>query len=242
MCCDCACADQPQPTLFGASLHDLTRYNGLELCVRGDGRAYIVNIRTDGYQPDDVFQAYLYTRGGPVWQTVHVRAGVAAARSDGAQIPFSEFLLTNMGFVQNEQTLLHSGQIVNFALLLADRVPGPFRCRARCPLPCSFAQARRQTHHCDPHGQGAQQHGRGGVMCACSAGLPAPELEEGLQRRIVDGLVVDAGVDLPRGEAGVRRMGPRLAQHLGVLELGVQRLDIPLHSWQAHDAADAGRQ
>ena len=43
------------------------------------------------------------------------------------QIPFSEFLLTNMGYVQNEQTLLHSGQIVNFALLLADRVPGPFR-------------------------------------------------------------------------------------------------------------------
>ena len=42
------------------------------------------------------------------------------------QIPFSEFLLTNMGFVQNEQTLLNKGSIVNFGVLLADRIDGPF--------------------------------------------------------------------------------------------------------------------
>ena len=70
-----------QPTLFGASLHDLTRYNGLELCVRGDGRTYIVNIRTDGYQPDDVFQAFLYTRGGPLWQTVQVMPSSVLCRA-----------------------------------------------------------------------------------------------------------------------------------------------------------------
>ena len=31
-----------------------------------------------------------------------------------------------MGFVQNEQTLLNKGSIENFAILVADRVDGPF--------------------------------------------------------------------------------------------------------------------
>ena len=32
-----------------------------------------------------------------------------------------------MGYVQNEQTILNKGSIVNFGILLADRIDGPFK-------------------------------------------------------------------------------------------------------------------
>lgn len=47
--------------------------NALELEVRGDGRPYIVNIQTSSLHQEDLYQAFLYTRGGPAWQTVQVR-------------------------------------------------------------------------------------------------------------------------------------------------------------------------
>ena len=32
-----------------------------------------------------------------------------------------------MGYVQNEQTLMNKGSIINFGVLLADRLDGPFQ-------------------------------------------------------------------------------------------------------------------
>ncbi len=61
-----------QPSLLGASFHDLNLYNALELTLRGDGRTYILNVQTDGMQPEDMYQAFVYTRGGPSWQIVRV--------------------------------------------------------------------------------------------------------------------------------------------------------------------------
>lgn len=76
-----------QPSLFGATYLETGLTNdALEIACRGDGRTYILNVRTDGLGPEDVFQAFLYTRGGPHWQT--------------ARIPYNEFLLTTMGFVR----------------------------------------------------------------------------------------------------------------------------------------------
>lgn len=47
-------------------------FSGLEFKLRGDGRTYIINLQTDGLQPDDVYQAFIYTKGGPDWETVRV--------------------------------------------------------------------------------------------------------------------------------------------------------------------------
>lgn len=135
---------------MGATLHDLSEYNGLELQLRGDGRAYMLNIQTDGLQQDDIFQAFIYTRGGPSWQTVHVRRealchGCQEFRfRDGAcsrfinshahslpQVPLSDMLLTSRGFVQNEQVFMSQGNIRTFGLLLADRKEGPFQLHLR---------------------------------------------------------------------------------------------------------------
>eukprot|EP00041_Stephanoeca_diplocostata_P008100 m.116268 g.116268 ORF g.116268 m.116268 type:complete len:290 (+) comp17174_c0_seq1:134-1003(+) len=101
------------PSFFGEAFHDFSAYNGLELEVRGDGRVYICNIHTDGLQQEDLFQSAIYTRGGPLWQKV--------------RIPFCDFLLTSLGYVQNEQAHMDLTAVKTVGILLADEVDGPFR-------------------------------------------------------------------------------------------------------------------
>jgi len=105
------------PSLFGETFLDLSLYEGLEFVIKGDGRSYIANIQTAGMQQEDLFQAFLYTRGGPLWQTI--------------QIPFNDFLLTNSGYVQNEQPMLDVTRINTVGVLLADRMDGPFELALR---------------------------------------------------------------------------------------------------------------
>lgn len=87
---------------------DLSMFTGLGLRLRGDGRSYICNLQTDGLRDDDLYQYFLYTRGGPDFQTFY--------------IPFDEFLLTNQGYVQNEQLRLNARKIRTMGILLADRI------------------------------------------------------------------------------------------------------------------------
>jgi hypothetical protein len=47
------------------------------------------------------------------------------------QVPFSDFLLTSMGYVQNEQSVLSTTRIKTFGLLVADRIDGPFELHVR---------------------------------------------------------------------------------------------------------------
>eukprot|EP00730_Choanoeca_flexa_P005637 TRINITY_DN11990_c0_g1_i1.p1 TRINITY_DN11990_c0_g1~~TRINITY_DN11990_c0_g1_i1.p1 ORF type:complete len:234 (+),score=55.62 TRINITY_DN11990_c0_g1_i1:94-795(+) len=99
--------------IFDKGYLDMGDCNMLEFVLRGDGRAYIANIQSTSLQEADLYQSFLYTRGGPSWQTIHV--------------PLSDFLLTHMGYVQNEQTLLSNKRVRSIGLLLADQVNGPFQ-------------------------------------------------------------------------------------------------------------------
>lgn len=54
---------------------DWSKFNTLHLRVRGDGRPWMVNIQSEMYfsgQWDDLYNYFLYTRGGPYWQDVKV--------------------------------------------------------------------------------------------------------------------------------------------------------------------------
>eukprot|EP00730_Choanoeca_flexa_P005638 TRINITY_DN11990_c0_g1_i5.p1 TRINITY_DN11990_c0_g1~~TRINITY_DN11990_c0_g1_i5.p1 ORF type:complete len:277 (+),score=51.69 TRINITY_DN11990_c0_g1_i5:94-924(+) len=102
-----------QKHIFDKGYLDMGDCNMLEFVLRGDGRAYIANIQSTSLQEADLYQSFLYTRGGPSWQTIHV--------------PLSDFLLTHMGYVQNEQTLLSNKRVRSIGLLLADQVNGPFQ-------------------------------------------------------------------------------------------------------------------
>ena len=54
---------------------DLTSFNKLTLRVRGDGRGYIVNLKTNLHFAEmhqDLWSYMFFTRGGPYWQDISV--------------------------------------------------------------------------------------------------------------------------------------------------------------------------
>ena len=52
---------------------DVSEYDAFELRVRGDGRRFIANITAPTLgRKDDVWQCFIYTRGGPEWENIRV--------------------------------------------------------------------------------------------------------------------------------------------------------------------------
>ncbi|XP_007883046.1 complex I intermediate-associated protein 30, mitochondrial [Callorhinchus milii] len=96
--------------------HDWSSFNTLHLCVRGDGRPWMVNISSAmffSHHKDDLYNYFLFTRGGPYWQ--HVK------------IPFSKFFLSSRGRVQDSQQPLWLDKISTIGFTLGDKVDGPFQ-------------------------------------------------------------------------------------------------------------------
>lgn len=86
----------------------------LVIRMRGDGRTYGVNLLCAGYFDVtwfDVYNCFLYTRGGPYWQT--------------AKLPFSKFFLSSKGRIQDKQIAVPKYQISGLGITCVNN-PGPF--------------------------------------------------------------------------------------------------------------------
>ena len=56
-----------------SGLYDLSGYDALQLRVRGDGRRFIANLSAPSMgRKDDIWQAFVFTRGGPEWEDITV--------------------------------------------------------------------------------------------------------------------------------------------------------------------------
>ncbi|XP_002741312.1 complex I intermediate-associated protein 30, mitochondrial-like [Saccoglossus kowalevskii] len=94
---------------------DLTPYNVVNMRVRGDGRSYMVNLLTESFfsnNKDDMWNYFLFTRGGPYWQEL--------------TIPFSKFFLTHRGRIQDRQASVDLERVNAIGLTMADAVDGDF--------------------------------------------------------------------------------------------------------------------
>uniref|UniRef100_A0A3B3E0U3 Complex I intermediate-associated protein 30, mitochondrial n=1 Tax=Oryzias melastigma TaxID=30732 RepID=A0A3B3E0U3_ORYME len=115
------CTVRSKQPLVGASFdrkkhHDWSSFNSLHLRIRGDGRPWMINIAAETYfshQKDDIYNYFLYTRGGPYWQDV--------------KIPFSKFFLTHRGRIQDDQHPLWLDKINTIGFTLGDNADGPFQ-------------------------------------------------------------------------------------------------------------------
>uniref|UniRef100_A0A8C5R549 Complex I intermediate-associated protein 30, mitochondrial n=1 Tax=Leptobrachium leishanense TaxID=445787 RepID=A0A8C5R549_9ANUR len=87
----CTMRSRPPMGAFGRkSYYDWSNFNSLHLRVRGDGRPWMINLRADPYftnQKDDLYNYFLYTRGGPYWQDVKITA-LGMTLGDKADGPF----------------------------------------------------------------------------------------------------------------------------------------------------------
>nr|XP_054759733.1 complex I intermediate-associated protein 30, mitochondrial-like [Lytechinus pictus] len=94
---------------------DLTPFNVLKMRVRGDGRAYMVNLMIKGFfteSHDDVWSYFIFTRGGPYWQDI--------------TIPFTKFFMSSKGRVQDKQTPPDLESVNAIGLTMGDAVDGEF--------------------------------------------------------------------------------------------------------------------
>ena len=58
-----------------SGLYDVSGYDALQLRVRGDGRRFIANVGAPSMaRQDDIWQAFVFTRGGPEWEDISVRS------------------------------------------------------------------------------------------------------------------------------------------------------------------------
>nr|ACO15263.1 Probable complex I intermediate-associated protein 30, mitochondrial precursor [Caligus clemensi] len=92
-------------------------YTHLVIRLRGDGRVYMLNVNTwEEYDIAwmDLYNYPLFTRGGPYWQEV--------------KIPFSKFIFTHRGSIQDKQNPLTESlrKAYKLGITLKDQTDGPF--------------------------------------------------------------------------------------------------------------------
>lgn len=92
--------------------HDFARYLGISIRVRGDGRRYKLNLKTDRKLDGVLYRVVFPTLSG-TWHTL--------------DLPFDSFEPTFRGRVVPDVPPLDPAHIVSFGLMIADRQEGPFR-------------------------------------------------------------------------------------------------------------------
>lgn len=107
---------QPKMSFDRKKHYDWSSFNTLYLRIRGDGRPWMINIAAETYfthQSDDMYNYFLFTRGGPYWEEV--------------KIPFSKFFISSRGRIQDEQHPLWLDKINTIGFTLGDKADGPFQ-------------------------------------------------------------------------------------------------------------------
>jgi hypothetical protein len=94
------------------SSYDLRRYSGLQLRVRGDGKRYKMNLKTEAALDGVQYQAVFETQRD-VWTEI--------------MIPFSKFVPMFRGVHAYDSPPLDTASICSFGFLISDKQEGPFR-------------------------------------------------------------------------------------------------------------------
>ena len=95
-----------------SGLYDVSGYDALQLRVRGDGRRFIANVSAPGMgRKDDIWQAFVFTRGGPEWEDITVSSQYLNTKKIllPNSITVKLFLLAAVFRVFPDQPRLHAG-------------------------------------------------------------------------------------------------------------------------------------
>jgi NADH dehydrogenase [ubiquinone] 1 alpha subcomplex assembly factor 1 len=92
--------------------YDLSAYKGIALRIKGDGKSYKLNLKTDADFDSVLYQAEFQTEKEK-WQLI--------------KVPFSKFTPTYHGVVLSDAPKLDAKAIRRFGFLIADKQKGPFQ-------------------------------------------------------------------------------------------------------------------
>lgn len=95
---------------------DLSAFQGIALRVRGDGKTYKFNVRTDDSRDGINYRSAFVTKAGE-WITV--------------ELPFADFQPSFRGRIVSEALPLDTSNITTLGFLIADRQQGPFQLEIR---------------------------------------------------------------------------------------------------------------
>jgi hypothetical protein len=91
---------------------DLGAYDGIFIRLRGDGKRYKLNLKTDSAFDGILYRVPFETRDGE-WQTLRV--------------PFSKFRASFRGRAVPEAPPLDPSRVISVGFLISDKQEGPFR-------------------------------------------------------------------------------------------------------------------
>jgi monofunctional biosynthetic peptidoglycan transglycosylase len=92
--------------------HDLSGHKGILIRIRGDGKRYACNIRTDFKIMAGSYQQRFETKKNE-WQEI--------------ALPFRDFVATSFGQVMRDAPKLDTAKIRSFGFTISDKQAGPFR-------------------------------------------------------------------------------------------------------------------
>jgi len=91
---------------------NLEGYHALEIRLQTDGRIYVAQMKTDTAMEDDLYQMILPPLTPKKWHRI--------------VLPFTEFILTNRGYSEEEQPPMELYNLQHVGILMAERANGPF--------------------------------------------------------------------------------------------------------------------
>jgi NADH dehydrogenase [ubiquinone] 1 alpha subcomplex assembly factor 1 len=143
----------------------------LALRVKSDGRAYFVNVQTDGVVLTDIHQHRLFTKRPGEWETVLIK--------------WNHLVRTNYGFPVEPQTEILRQRVKSVGIGLTDGVAGPFDiCIERIWATNRIEEGDVLDPDGTAHGIGELRN-RKGERVKWSEGLPATG-EEGMETKDQD--------------------------------------------------------
>ena len=90
---------------------DLEHVNSLRMKLLGDGRRYIVSLRSKACRDGDFYQTVIKPPSGK-WSEL--------------TLPIDNFQLTHYGMINTNTVLMDTREVITFGLTIQDSVEGPF--------------------------------------------------------------------------------------------------------------------
>ncbi|UCG34437.1 MAG: CIA30 family protein [Phycisphaerales bacterium] len=178
---------------------DLSAFEGLKIRVRGDGKRYAFNVRTDVPIMAGSYRVPFDTQAG-AWQEIF--------------LPFAHFQATSFGRVLRDVPPVNAAKLRSFGFTISDKQEGPFKLEVEW-IQATNAPTDASAQDAPPKKPDTTESAKDLINLAITRGVPLfnngqPEACAAVYEITATSLIRLAGDELP--PSAVRRLEAALAQ------------------------------